>query len=63
MICKYQSPSAIEQCPIRFILTMWYVNEYVNDMYCKRYIGFILTMWYVNYGYDFPATVDEYVLY
>ena len=33
---------------MRFILTMWYVNNGDNDTGGVEVLGFILTMWYVN---------------
>ena len=34
-----------------FILTMWYVNSYADDVLFDNGYCFILTMWYVNCNY------------
>ena len=34
---------------MRFILTMWYVNNFLTDEVGDMLDCFILTMWYVNY--------------
>ena len=37
-----------EDFKVGFILTMWYVNEKIDDLLGADYLCFILTMWYVN---------------
>ncbi len=49
VVCKYHSLLTQETRLVRFILTMWYVNNSFKKEYTIFREGFILTMWYVNY--------------
>ena len=46
-----------------FILTMWYVNNYIQIVKDEVKAGFILTMWYVNYKMAEYLEIADKVLY
>ena len=48
MVCKFLKLYVESPVNLRFILTMWYVNEEFRVKTTKKAQSFILTMWYVN---------------
>ena len=59
VVCKFEIASSVFSSTLRFILTMWYVNNTEKSKQVIWKQSFILTMWYVNIKIEGEESFEE----